>query len=57
MFTLKNDIKWGQVPYNLRELPVPIKQIFKMEPEPGQSDGSGSSQMHRLRAAPAPKPW
>ena len=27
-----------------------------MEPEPGQSDGSGSSQIPRLRAAPAPKP-
>ena len=29
------------------------KQIFKVEPEPGQSDGSGSSQIPRLRAAPA----
>ena len=31
---------------------------FKMEPEPepGQIDGSGSSQIPRLRAAPAPKP-
>ena len=27
-----------------------------MEPESGQSDGSGSSQISRLRAAPAPKP-
>ena len=27
------------------------------EPEPGQSDGAGSSQIPRLRAAPAPKPW
>ena len=26
-----------------------IKQIFKVEPEPGQSDGSGSSQKPRLR--------
>ena len=26
-----------------------IKQIFKVEPEPGQSDGSGSSQIPRLR--------
>ena len=30
-----------------------IKQIFKVEPEPGQSDGSGSSQIPRLRATPA----
>ena len=28
-----------------------------MEPEPAQSDGSDSSQIPRLRAAPAPKPW
>ena len=34
-----------------------IKQIIKVEPEPGQSDGSGSSQIPRLWAAPAPKPW
>ena len=33
-----------------------MKQIFKVEPEPGQSDGSGSSQIPRLRVAPAPKP-
>ena len=26
-----------------------IKQIFKVEPEPGQSDGSGFSQIPRLR--------
>ena len=34
-----------------------IKQIIKVEPEPGQSDGSGSSQIPRLRASPTPKPW
>ena len=44
-----------------------IKQIIKVEPEPGQSDGSssgsgsgsGSSQIPRLWATPvpAPKPW
>ena len=34
-----------------------ITQIFKVELEPGQSDGSGSSQIPRLRGAPAPKPW
>ena len=28
----------------------------KLVPEPGQSDGSGSSQIPRLLAAPAPKP-
>ena len=28
-----------------------------MELEQGQSDGSGSSQKPRLRAALAPKPW
>ena len=28
-----------------------------LEPEQGQSDGSGSSQIPRLLAAPAPKPW
>ena len=37
-----------------------IKQIFKVEPEPelGQSEGSGSgsSQIPRLKAAPATKP-
>ena len=33
----RKDIKWGQVPYNLREL---LKKIFKVEPGPGQSDGS-----------------
>ena len=40
---------------------VKFQQIVKVEPEPelepGQSDGSGSSQIPRLRAAPAPKPW
>ena len=40
-----------------------IKQRIKVEPEPGQSDGSssgsGSSQIPRLWATPvpAPKPW
>ena len=31
-----------------------IKQMFKVEPEPGQSDSSGSSQIPRLWAALAP---
>ena len=30
---------------------------FKLELEPSQSYGSGSSQIPRLRAAPASKPW
>ena len=33
-----------------------IKLKFKLEPEPGQSDGSGCSQIPRLVVAPAPKP-
>ena len=34
-----------------------MKQIFsKVEPEPGQTDCAGSSQIPRLRASPAPTP-
>ena len=35
---------------------VRVKQIIKVEPEPGQSDGSSSSQIPLLQVAPAPKP-
>ena len=47
MFTLEKSSNTGNV----------IKQIFKVEPEAGQCDGSGSSQIPPLWAAPALKPW
>ena len=49
MFTLEqtsNEVKFLVIYVNTELL---HKQIFKVETEPGQSDGSGSSQIPRLR--------